>query len=112
METVQAFPASLPSIGRSSDFTDEVSGFGDLLDLISTRPSWHARAECRKDHPGVTWFPENGQTAEPAKRICRTCPVQAQCLDWAMSQGSALHGVWAGTSGRQRKSALRSRHAA
>ena len=37
-----------------------------------------------------------------ARRICRTCPVRKECLEYALSfPASDLHGVWAGLTPRQ-----------
>ena len=38
---------------------------------------------------------------EEAKRICRDCPVQIQCLAWALASG-VTDGVWGGTTPDER----------
>jgi hypothetical protein len=63
-------------------------------------PDWQTRARCAGTDLAL-WFPEDGQTAKDARRICRRCPVTRQCLDAAMS-GGERHGVWGGTSPTQR----------
>jgi WhiB family transcriptional regulator, redox-sensing transcriptional regulator len=40
--------------------------------------------------------------AEMAKRICRACPVQIQCLAWALQNG-VTDGVWGGTTPDERR---------
>ena len=62
--------------------------------------SWHAHAVCVDADPEL-FFPEPGVTAQPAIQVCRTCPVQAQCLAWALESGEDF-GVWGGASERQR----------
>jgi WhiB family redox-sensing transcriptional regulator len=62
--------------------------------------SWQQWARCRETDPAL-FFPEDGRQAEPARRICRRCPVTRECLDAAMS-GDERHGVWGGTSPNQR----------
>ncbi|MDQ5816234.1 MAG: WhiB family transcriptional regulator [Actinomycetota bacterium] len=47
------------------------------------------------------WFPERGQSAEPARRICARCPVRPECLHWALEKDEL--GVWGGLSPRERK---------
>jgi WhiB family redox-sensing transcriptional regulator len=42
---------------------------------------------------GDTWFPEKGDPTRPAKKICRLCPVAADCLQYAIDNG-IWHGVW------------------
>lgn len=43
----------------------------------------------------------------PAKRICLGCPVQRECLEYAVDNGEA--GVWGGTSERERRRIRRQR---
>lgn len=39
-----------------------------------------------------------------AKACCRSCPVQALCLEYALSWGENVQGVWGGmTSGERRR---------
>jgi WhiB family redox-sensing transcriptional regulator len=45
------------------------------------------------------WFPEKGHNAAIAKRICRTCPVQRECL--AAGRYEA-HGIWGGLTYHER----------
>lgn len=62
--------------------------------------SWQEWARCREADPEL-FFPADGQPAEPARRICRRCPVIRDCLDEAMRH-EERHGVWGGTSPNQR----------
>ena len=45
---------------------------------------------------------------EIAKRICADCPVKEPCLEYALEQ-RIDHGVWGGTSERQRRRILKKR---
>ncbi len=36
-----------------------------------------------------------------ARAICRKCPVQAECLEYALRYDN-LHGIWGGTTPNQR----------
>lgn len=77
---------------------------GDPLDvfrILLARPEWHARAACRGVGPAA-FFPERGVVADEARALCAGCPVTADCLDFAMREGSALGGIWAATSQRER----------
>jgi WhiB family redox-sensing transcriptional regulator len=47
------------------------------------------------------FFPINGGTAEPAKKVCRRCPVQTECLQYALD--SPVDGIWGGTSVQERR---------
>jgi WhiB family redox-sensing transcriptional regulator len=64
---------------------------------------WMELAACRGVEPEL-FFTEKkpgvpcSRTAR-AKEICSTCPVQAQCLDFATATSWVQHGVWAGLEG-------------
>lgn len=68
---------------------------------------WMARGNCRFEPP-ATFFPSDGVGVEVAKRICATCPVKGECLEYAL-QNRIDHGVWGGTSERQRRRILKQR---
>lgn len=57
---------------------------------------WPSEALCAQVDPEL-WFPEKGQTAQAqaAKRICRRCPVQAECLAGALARHEQ-DGIWGG----------------
>jgi WhiB family redox-sensing transcriptional regulator len=59
--------------------------------------NWADRAACK----GLTelFFPEHGEPADEARKVCQTCPVQAECLEAGMWE---QHGVWGGTNYRDR----------
>ncbi len=63
-----------------------------------------ASGACR-ERPDVNFFPVQGQTAAPAKAICRECPTRARCLEYALE--TAADGVWGGTSTKERRAMLR-----
>lgn len=69
--------------------------------LAPSRPAWHADALCR-EHPEVNFFPKTGEDLRPARAVCGSCAVRAECLAYALTD-SRLEGVWAGTSGRERR---------
>ena len=67
---------------------------------------WRELAACRGTDLGL-FFPERGESAEPARRVCARCPVREPCLDYAVTN-RIVHGVWGGLTGRERR-ALQSR---
>jgi hypothetical protein len=89
-------------VSALSVFGDEVSDVGDLLELLTRRPAWHADAACREAPAGVSWFIERGQHPGPAKAICGRCLVVDECRAWALDQGGALQGLWGGLSPAER----------
>jgi len=68
---------------------------------------WMARGNCRFEPP-ATFFPCDGVGVEVAKRICATCAVKGLCLEYALAN-RIDHGVWGGTSERQRRRILKKR---
>jgi len=68
---------------------------------------WMAEGNCRFEPP-ATFFPSDGVGVEVAKKICETCPVREPCLDYALDN-HIDHGVWGGTSERQRRRLIRER---
>jgi WhiB family redox-sensing transcriptional regulator len=77
-----------------------------LLTARSARARWTDLAACAEVDPEL-WFPEKGASSESAKRICRACPVRAQCLEDALSR-SEMHGIWGATSRHERAGMRRS----
>lgn len=63
--------------------------------------AWMQQGKCHGMDPDL-WFPERGQPTEPAKAVCRTCPVQQRCLDYALDVGETW-GIWGGKSARERR---------
>lgn len=83
----------------------------ELLELVRRRPEWHQRAACRGEDT-AQFFVARGESTAPAKALCATCPVQQECRDFALSLPlTDCHGVWGGTSQKERKR-LRRRSAA
>lgn len=72
----------------------------DLPTLARPEP-WVALGACRGMDPDL-FFPERGESLAPVKAICAQCPVAAECLDYALRTGQK-HGVWGGTSERERR---------
>jgi len=69
---------------------------------------WRYRAACRGAELKV-FFPDRGESAEPARQICASCPVRQPCLEFALRH-AITHGIWGGLAERDRR-ALRTRQA-
>lgn len=71
---------------------------------------WRERAACRDADPEL-FFPVSDvgpgarQTAQ-AKEICARCPVQTQCLTFALRNGLD-DGIFGGTTARERRVLVR-----
>lgn len=68
---------------------------------------WMEQGNCRSVAPEV-FFPSDGVGVDQARRICVGCPVATECLDYALAH-HIDHGVWGGTSERERRRIARSR---
>jgi WhiB family redox-sensing transcriptional regulator len=87
--------------------------------LRPTRPSvieeddnplaWQTDALCAQTDPEA-FFPEKGGSTRDAKKICTTCEVKAQCLDYALANDERF-GIWGGLSERERRRLRRARTA-
>ncbi len=63
--------------------------------------SWMANGKCRQ-FPATTFFPSDGVGVEVARRICANCESKEPCLEYALAN-HIDHGVWGGTSERERR---------
>jgi WhiB family redox-sensing transcriptional regulator len=63
--------------------------------------SWRNGAACRGADPDA-FFPERGESAEPARQVCARCPARHPCLVYALDNG-ITHGVWGGLTERERR---------
>lgn len=64
--------------------------------------AWQEDARCREADPEA-WFPEPGGGAgREAKRVCASCEVRLQCLQFAIDF-EMTHGIWGGLGERERR---------
>ena len=71
--------------------------------------TWRDRAACTGIDSDI-FYPasEDDADAVEAKAICAVCPVQAGCLEHALSVRER-EGIWGGTTERARRRILRQR---
>jgi WhiB family redox-sensing transcriptional regulator len=67
--------------------------------------SWRELALCREVDPEL-FFPEKGEPAADAKKVCAGCEVKVACLADALNRREA-YGIWGGLSARERTALLR-----
>lgn len=72
--------------------------------------AWRAHGLCAQTDPEA-FFPEKGGSVRDAKSVCRSCEVQAECLDYALLNDERF-GVWGGTSEKERRALRRTLHSA
>lgn len=73
---------------------------------------WQTRGACRDKDPELFFPPDEGQGLDEAaavqeqvaaaRQVCRLCPVQRECLAWALDSGQD-HGIWAATTPGERR---------
>lgn len=68
---------------------------------------WMARGKCRELPPAI-FFPSDGVGVEVARKICADCAYKEPCLEYALHH-HVDHGVWGGTSERERRRMARRR---
>ena len=68
---------------------------------------WMDEGNCVEHPPGL-FFPSDGVGVEVAKKVCVDCPVREVCLEYALVN-RVDHGVWGGTSERERRRILKRR---
>jgi len=73
----------------------------------TTETAWMGKGNCRA-YPPAVFFPSDGVGVDRARKICATCPVAGSCLEYALEQ-RIDHGVWGGTSERERRRILKRR---
>jgi WhiB family transcriptional regulator, redox-sensing transcriptional regulator len=62
---------------------------------------WQERALCAQTDPEA-FFPEKGGSTREAKRVCLTCDVRGECLEYALAHDERF-GIWGGLSERERR---------
>lgn len=63
--------------------------------------AWQTDALCSQTDPEA-FFPEKGGSTRDAKRICTSCDVRSECLEYAL-QNDERFGIWGGLSERERR---------
>jgi len=79
-----------------------------LYERWGVRPDWMDEGACR-GAPSSLFYVDDDAAAGPAKEICGTCPVQVDCLAFALNnmKDATDAGVWGGTTARERRSIRR-----
>lgn len=76
------------------------------LSLTIERDDWREYSACRDTDPDL-FFPVGTtgpaiEQIENAKAVCRTCDVQKNCLEYALTTNQDS-GIWGGTSEEERR---------
>lgn len=62
---------------------------------------WQSDALCAQTDPEA-FFPEKGGSTRDAKKVCGSCNVRSQCLEYALANDERF-GIWGGLSERERR---------
>ena len=81
---------------------------GSVVQIVKVG-RWTDRAACRGTDTEI-FFPANADEEAEALSICATCPVRAQCLEYAV-RNKEIYGIWGGTTPDQRRRIRRERAA-
>jgi WhiB family redox-sensing transcriptional regulator len=93
-----------PTSSSSSPSSHTNLSAGPIIQLISGESvelSWQERALCAQTDPEA-FFPEKGGSTREAKRVCLSCDVRSQCLEYALAHDERF-GIWGGLSERERR---------
>ncbi len=80
--------------------------------IIETMPEgmeWMLDAKCR-GAAAPEFFPSDGSGVERAMKVCASCSVRTECLEYALEH-RIEHGVWGGASERERRRIIKRRAA-
>ena len=83
--------------------------------LVTERAAWREQAACLA-YPAVLFFGlDDNETPverrcreEEAKRVCLTCSVQQECLEYALATREP-YGIWGGLTEIERRARLHRR---
>lgn len=67
--------------------------------------TWRDFAACAETDPEI-FFPEKGGSVSDAKKVCRACPVRADCLEYALGRNEVF-GIWGALSYNERRNLRR-----
>jgi WhiB family transcriptional regulator, redox-sensing transcriptional regulator len=97
--TIEVAQADNAQVERPVDLAlVETVGDGDAL---PPELAWQERALCAQTDPEA-FFPEKGGSTREAKRVCMSCEVRSECLEYALAKDERF-GIWGGLSERERR---------
>ena len=88
-------------VGGANEGGNVMDGRLEVADLLGNAPEWQERALCSQTDPEA-FFPEKGGSTREAKKVCRSCEVRAECLEYALENDERF-GIWGGLSERERR---------
>ena len=94
------------SISLHCEIFHKVGDYVNILKLILEEEDWMIDGACRSSDTSL-FFPVGSslkakKKAEEAIKICESCPVICQCLDYSIHTNQDA-GIWGGKDEEQRK---------
>ena len=81
---------------------EEAQHMHELMDVDDEGAlGWQERALCAQTDPEA-FFPEKGGSTREAKKVCLSCDVRGECLEYALANDERF-GIWGGLSERERR---------
>ncbi|HEY9410657.1 MAG TPA: WhiB family transcriptional regulator [Jiangellaceae bacterium] len=71
------------------------------MNMMPDREPWMLDAICAQTDPDA-FYPEQGVNVIEAVRVCRSCPVRVECLQYALDNNERW-GIWGGVTERTRR---------
>jgi WhiB family transcriptional regulator, redox-sensing transcriptional regulator len=73
---------------------------------MSNNPfSWMSKGFCQTANPDI--FDGDPEYDDIAKGYCERCQVRTECLEYALTAGNSVTGVWGGLNGHERSAQRR-----
>jgi WhiB family redox-sensing transcriptional regulator len=98
---MSTYKSGVPSNWFIDPVTLGVAGARALPGVDEGQLSWQADALCAQTDP-ESFFPEKGGSTRDAKKICSSCEVRSECLEYALANDERF-GIWGGLSERERR---------
>ena len=81
-----------------------------VVPLAGATKHWRDLAACRGEDTDLFYPGEHDPQLE-AKAFCRACPVQVECLEYALAE-NIQHGIWGGLAINARREIRKQRYRA
>lgn len=105
LRAVPSYEAMELSVSQAQEAMADIFNLG--YEKGASRLSWQDFALCAQTDPDI-FFPEKGGSTTPATTVCASCPVQGECLEYAITH-DIRHGIWGGMSDNDRRRIARQR---
>ena len=99
--TGSSYRSSVPQDWHVDPINLGVPGVRPMIDDDDGALAWQTDALCAQTDPEA-FFPEKGGSTRDAKKVCVSCEVRSECLEYALENDERF-GIWGGLSERERR---------